>query len=197
MGRRPLAVGITGGIGAGKSETLKAFARHGAATVSSDEIVHRMLREDAEVKQAIIEHFGKDVLDGKGEIDRGSVGAIVFNDRQALAWLEQLLHPRVSAVYLRWRDELAEQPDPPAICATEVPLLYESGAEQWFDAIVAVTADPKLRASRFVRPDLELREARLLPDEEKLARADFAFVNDGSLEELDAFVSGVIEQLTR
>jgi len=194
--RRPVAVAITGGIGAGKSELLRAFARHGAAVISSDEIVHRLLREDAEVKEAIVARFGEGVLGPDGEIERGRVAEIVFADRAQLDWLEALLHPRVSAEYLRWREELARLPEPPAVCATEVPLLYEAGSEQYFDAVVAVTAAPEVRVSRTVQP-MPDRERRLIPDEEKLRRADFAYVNDGSLEDLDGFVSEVIAEICR
>jgi dephospho-CoA kinase len=192
---RPVAVAVTGGIGAGKSELLRAFERHGAAVIGSDEIVHRLLREDVEVKQAIIERFGNDVLGPDGSIDRSRVAAVVFADREQLAWLEALLHPRVVVAYLRWREELAELPDPPAVCVTEVPLLYETGGETRFDAVVAVTAAPEVRISRTIRPDAELRQRRLISDEEKLRRADFAYVNDGGLEELDAFAAGVMEAL--
>jgi dephospho-CoA kinase len=193
--RPPVAVAITGGIGAGKSELLAAFARHGAATISSDEIVHQLLRENLEVKAAIVERFGDGVLDEAGGIDRRRVAAIVFGDQSELDWLEQLLHPRVSAVYLSWRDELAGLPEPPAVCVTEVPLLYEVGGEARFDAVVTVTASPEVRTRRRL-PPLDDRAARLLPDGEKLRRADFTYVNDGSLEELDAFAAGVIATLT-
>lgn len=191
---RPVAVAITGGIGAGKSEALRAFARHGAAVLSSDEIVHRLLREDAEVKRAIVARLGEGVLDGEGEIDRSAVAAIVFRDRDELAWLEALLHPRVAQVYLDWREELGRAPDPPAVCATEVPLLYEVGGETRFDAVVVVTAPDELRAER-ARVPVGDRSARLIPDDEKVRRADFAYVNDGSLEELDTWVAGVVDEL--
>jgi dephospho-CoA kinase len=190
-----VAVAVTGGIGAGKSEALRAFAQHGAAVISSDEIVHRLLREDPEVKRAIVERLGEDVLGPDGEIDRGRVGEVVFGDPASLRWLEALLHPRVSATYLRWRDELAALADPPAVCVTEVPLLYEVGAEEHFDAVVVVTAAPEVRVSRQIRP-MRSREQRLLSDDEKAARADFTYVNDGSLEDLDAFVSDVVDRLS-
>ena len=190
-----MAVAVTGGIGAGKSEALRAFARHGAAVISSDEIVHRLLREDPEVKQAIVERLGESVVGADGEIDRARVGELVFGDPDALRWLEGLLHPRVSATYLRWREELARLSDPPAVCVTEVPLLYEVGAEKHFDVVVVVTASPQVRVSRHIRP-MHGREQRLLPDEEKAARADFTYVNDGPLEDLDAFVSDVVDRLS-
>src|SRR5216117_1704288 len=129
-GSRPIAVAITGGIGAGKSEALAAFARHGAATVSSDEIVHHLLREDDEVKRALVERLGNGIVAPDGSIDRGSVAQIVFRDRTLLEWLESVLHPRVSAEYLSWREALARLPEPPRVSVTEVPLLYESGAEE-------------------------------------------------------------------
>jgi dephospho-CoA kinase len=191
---RPLAVAITGGIGAGKSEALRAFARHGAATVSSDEIVHHLLQR-VDVRDAVVARMGNGVLSPSGEVDRGALATVVFNDREALAWLEELLHPLVSAEYLLWREQLAELPDAPRVCVTEVPLLYETGGDARFDKVVVITAPTKLRRARSLVAT-EDREARLLPDREKAERADFVFKNTGSLEELDAFVSSVMEALT-
>jgi dephospho-CoA kinase len=174
---------------------LRAFARHGAAVISSDEIVHELLREDSDVKDAVLERFGEDVLGEDGEIDRAKVGKVVFADRPALLWLEQLLHPRVVARYLGWRAELAGLSDPPAVCVTEVPLLYEVGGESRFDKVVVVTASPAVRVARRIGP-LREREQRLVPEEEKVKRADFVYVNDGTLDELEQFVSGVMATLS-
>jgi dephospho-CoA kinase len=193
--KRPVAVAITGGIGAGKSELLRAFEEAGAAVISSDEIVHRFLREDAKVKAEIVERLGDDVLTEDGEIDRRRVGELVFPDPERIRWLEGVLHPRVVATYLKWREDLAQLPSPPPVCVTEVPLLYEVGGETRFDAVVAVTASPETRAKRGVRV-ADDRQSRLLPDAEKLRRADFAFVNDGSRRELRRFVSDVMAKLT-
>jgi dephospho-CoA kinase len=193
---RPLAVAITGGIGAGKTEALHAFARHGAATISSDDIVHRLLREDPEVRAALLERFGTGIVDDADNIDRAAISKIVFDDPKALAWLEALLHPRVVAEYLAWREQLAERDHPPAVSATEVPLLYEVGGEGRFDAVVVITAPEDLRRERSHVAAAEQREGRLLSDDEKAARADFVYVNDGTRQALDDFVAGVVEQLT-
>jgi dephospho-CoA kinase len=195
VARRPLAVAITGGIGAGKTETLRAFERHGAATISADDIVHELIHGDPEVHRAMVERLGEEILDEGGVIDRRRVAQIVFADREQLLWLEGLLHPLVSREYLRWRERLAELPEPPAVCVTEVPLLYESGGETRFDAVVVVTAPSDLRGERAGYEDIDARSARLIPDGEKVARADFAYVNEGDLDALDAWVAGVLEQL--
>jgi dephospho-CoA kinase len=192
---RPIAVAITGGIGAGKSEALASFRRHGAATVSSDEIVHRLLREDPAVGKALVERFGDRILDEAGQIDRSAIAEIVFADREALEWLESLLHPLVVQEYLDWREQLAELPNPPPVTATEVPLLYEVAGQDRFDVVVVVTAPPKVRAGR-TAVATEEREPRLLPDSVKAAQADFTYVNEGSLDELDAFVGEVMSALT-
>ncbi len=192
---RPIAVAITGGIGAGKSEALASFARHGAAVVSSDKIVHRLLREDPAVGKALVGRFGDRILDEAGQIDRTVIGEIVFADREALDWLEALLHPLVVKEYMDWREQLAELPNPPPVTATEVPLLYEVGGQDRFDVVVVVTASPSVRSGR-TEVAVEAREPRLLPDSVKIAQADFAFVNDGSLDELDAFVDEVMSELT-
>ncbi|MES1246052.1 MAG: dephospho-CoA kinase [Actinomycetota bacterium] len=181
---RPVTVAITGGIAAGKSEALAAFARHGAATASSDAVVHDLLAHDDDVRRAIGERWGEDAVG-----NRKRIGEIVFHDRDELAWLEALLHPRTRVAIDAWRAQV----DAP-LAVVEVPLLYEAGGESRFDAVVVVTAPKPTREAR--RGPIDEREGRLLPDEEKVARADFSYVNDGTLEELDSFVAGVVERLS-
>src|SRR4051794_13841573 len=181
---RPTAVALTGGIAAGKSEALESFARHGAATASADAIVHELLASDEEVREAIRARWGDDAVG-----DRARIGAIVFEDPPELDWLEQLLHPRARRAQPGWLGGV-----PADLAVVEVPLLYETGGESRFDAVVVITAPPDVRLAR--RPAADGRENRLLPDEEKVRRADFSYVNDGTLEELDAFVAGVVESLT-
>jgi dephospho-CoA kinase len=156
--------------------------------ISSDEIVHRLLREDEEVHRELTERLGPDVI-GSAGADRRRIAEIVFADPDQLAWLEALLHPRVVREYLAWREE---QSTP--VTVSEIPLLYETGAEERFDHVVVITAPSELRARR-ARVDPAERERRLLPEDEKVRRADFVYVNDGSLAELDAFVADVVARV--
>ena len=193
---RPLAVAITGGIGAGKSEALQAFRKAGAATVSSDEIVHHLLRSNEDVKEAIVGELGDGVLDENGvDRPRGASARSSSATGRSSTFSSGLLHPLVSAEYLRWREQLGELPNPPQVCVTEVPLLYETGGDKRFDKVVVITAPAKLREQRrrVARDD---RDQRLLPDKEKVQRADFAYVNTGTLDELDEWVAGVMRELT-
>ncbi len=130
------------------------------------------------------------LLDRFGTTRRSDIAEKVFADREELAWLEALLHPRVSLRYLAWRDEQ----DAP-LTVTEVPLLYESGGDERFDKVVVITAPKALREARR-EPMPGDREARLIDDKEKIKRADYHYVNTGSLEELDQFVAGVVRDLT-
>jgi dephospho-CoA kinase len=156
--------------------------------------VHHLLGRD-DVRGQVVARLGNGVVNpDTGEIDRGARATIVFNDRASLAWLEQLLHPLVAREYLQWRDDLGRLPNAPRVCVTEVPLLYESGGETRFDKVVVVTAPRQLRRARSVVATEE-RESRLIPDREKAARADYAYTNTGSLEELDAFVASVMHDL--
>jgi dephospho-CoA kinase len=191
---RPVAVAITGGIGAGKSTALDAFRAQGAATVSSDEIVHHLLATDEAVRDALVERLGPEILGEDGRPDRSRIAGAVFGDPKQLAWLEALLHPLVSREYLTWREQLAQLDDPPRVCVTEVPLLYEVGAQDRFDKVIVITAPRALREQRrrVARDD---REARLLPDREKVRRADYHYVNTGTFEDMFEWVGGVMAEL--
>ena len=142
----------------------------------------------------MVERLGEEILGPDGHIDRSRVADRVFGDRDDLAWLEGLLHPKVSVEYLNWREELGRLENPPEVCATEVPLLYEVGGESRFDKVVVITAPSKLREAR-ARVPLAGRSDRLLPDEEKVKRADYSYMNTGTLQELDAWIAGIMEEL--
>ena len=191
---RPLAVALTGGVGAGKSEALRLFGDLGAATLSSDEIVHELLRRDVEVSARLEEHFGSQVVTSSGEIDRAVLGRQGFKHSDDLYYLESVLHPRVIREQRRFREQLAASPEAPAICVIEVPLLYEVRGEGRFDKVVVITATPELRRTR-AGSRIDEREERLISDAEKSRRADFVFQNDGSLDELEGFVVDVWRQL--
>jgi len=139
------------------------------------------------VKAALEERFSTS--------DKAEIREQVVGDRGALVWLEGLLHPRVLQRTEAWHDELSRLPEPPALAVNEVPLLYEAAAEGRFDAVVVITAPRELRADR-AGDRLDEREQRLIPDEEKVERADFAYVNDGCLAALDAFVADVVRTLS-
>jgi dephospho-CoA kinase len=192
--RRPIAVAITGGIGAGKSTALEAFRVHGAAIVSSDEIVHHLLATDDDVRDALVDRLGEGILGAAGRPDRARIAQQVFGDRAKLEWLEGLLHPLVSREYLTWREQLAGLDDPPRVCVTEVPLLFEVGAETRFDKVVVITAPRALREQRrrVARDD---RDSRLLSDREKVRRADYHYVNTGTFDDLLEWVGGVMAEL--
>lgn len=146
--------------------------------------MHELLAEDEEVRRAIRKRWGEAAVG-----DRGRIADIVFADRAELDWLERLLHPRTRARADAW---LAGVDAPLAV--VEIPLLFETGGEERFDRVVVITAPREVRAAR--RLLFDARETRLLPDDDKVARADFSYVNDGSLEDLDAFVAGVVETLS-
>jgi dephospho-CoA kinase len=186
-------VGLTGGIGAGKSEALAAFARLGAATLSTDQVTHELL-SDSEVRDALTERWGNEVAKD-GEVDRGRVAEIVFADPGELAWLESQLHPRVGAHVLDWRGRLEPGVE---VAVVEVPLLFEAAMEGAFDATVAVVADDQVRDDRLRergQAGLAGREDRQLDQAEKAARADHVLRNDGTLEELERAVAKILEEI--
>jgi dephospho-CoA kinase len=186
-------VGLTGGIGAGKSEALGAFERFGAATLSTDRVTHDLYGDD-EVRSALVDRWGEDVAPG-GEVDREKVGAIVFEDPGELGWLESVIHPRVGTHVLEWRQGLGPEVE---VAVIEVPLLFEAAMEDAFDATVAVVASDEIRDRRLRergQGGLEGREERQLDQAEKEQRADHVIRNDGSLQELESEVNRLMDQL--
>ena len=191
---QPVFVGLTGAVAAGKSEALAAFARLGAATLSSDAVTHELLGTP-EVRERLVERWGEAVL-VDGEVERAKVGAIVFGRPDELAWLESVLHPLVGARILEWRQSL---PAETSLAVIEVPLLFETGMEGVFDATVCVVANDSMRAARAGDRGTELlegRSGRQLSQDEKAARATHVISNDGSLAELEEQVERLMPALT-
>ncbi|HEX8744955.1 MAG TPA: dephospho-CoA kinase [Thermoleophilaceae bacterium] len=189
-------VGLTGGMGAGKSEALAALERAGAATLSSDAVVRELLASD-EVRDDLVERFGPAVAP-EGRVDRDAMAELVFADPDKRAWLEGYLWPKVGERIWSWREVLAARDEPPAAAVVEVPLLFEAGMHEAFDHTIAVVADDDLRAERVGErghAGIASRESRQLPQDEKAERADFAVRNDGSLRELEEALAGILETI--
>ncbi|MFN8163030.1 MAG: dephospho-CoA kinase [Solirubrobacterales bacterium] len=191
----PLKIGLTGGIAAGKSEALAAFARLGAATLSSDAVVHELLESES-LRDRLVERWGPEVAP-EGRIDRARIGEIVFADPDQLAWLEGQIHPLVAERMVSW---LADLPPGTEVAVVEVPLLFEGGRDQVFDTTVAVVAGEEVRRERAAARGHALvdeREARQLSQGEKAERADHVVENDGSVEDLERALSGLLAKLRR
>jgi dephospho-CoA kinase len=193
----PPFVGLTGGIGAGKSTALAALERLGAATLSTDRVVHELYERD-EVRRLVAERFGQQVI-RDGEIDRGAVARVAFATDEDRRWLEQLLWPRVGERMIAWRAEQDQRSPPARALVVEVPLLFESGLDRGYDATIAVIADEAIREARAGargHQALDERVARQLPQEEKSQLATYTVVNDGTEAELETRLSSILEMLT-
>jgi len=191
----PLTIGLTGGIAAGKSEALAAFERLGAATLSSDAVVHELL-ESEDLKRTLVERWGPEVAPPEG-VDRARIGGIVFADSEQLAWLEAQIHPLVGVRTAAWLESLPAETE---FAVVEVPLLFEGGGEKRFDTTVAVVAGEEQRRQRAAARGHALvdeREARQLTQEEKANRAEHVVVNDGSVADLERELSVLLAKLRR
>ena len=191
----PPFVGLTGGIGAGKSEALAALSRLGAATISTDQVVHD-LYEDPAVRDAVVDRWGPSVV-VEGRVDRRAVARFAFASDEERRWLEGLLWPLVGERVAAWR--AAESSKVPVALVVETPLLFEAGLEGNYDATIAIVADEEVRAARAGargHAALDERTARQLSQAEKASRATYAVENSGTLRELEQELSGVLAKLT-
>jgi len=185
-------VGLTGGLGAGKSEALRLLGELGAVTLSTDEVVHELLATD-ELRDQVVARLGPDVA-RVGALDRDAIAARVFGDDEARAWLEGVLWPRVGERVAAWRAGV----EPDRVAVVEVPLLFESGMEGVFDSTIAVVADETVRERRAAargHASVVERTGRQLTQSEKAERADFTVRNDGSLAELRESLSRLLGKL--
>jgi dephospho-CoA kinase len=194
-GRVPF-VGLTGGLGAGKSTALEVLADLGAATLSTDAVVHELLAGD-EMTELVVARLGAEVAPA-GTLDRSAIAQRVFGDSEAREWLEGQLWPRVGERVMSWREEVeAMDPRPPA-AVVEVPLLFEAGMEGVFDHTIAVVAREALREERATARGHEAlaeRAGRQLSQAEKSVRADFTVRNDGSLRALKETLSRLLAKI--
>jgi len=191
---KPVFVGLTGGVAAGKSTALKTLADIGVPTLSADQVVHDIYA-DPEVVRLVAERLGPEtVVDG--EVDRDAVAREVFAQPEARVWLEQLTWPRVGGRIFEWKTAQEAADPPPNAIVVEVPLLFESGMDQAFDRTIAVVVDDELRKARAEErggEELAARDERQLSQETKAERADFVVKNDGSVEHLAEQMADAIE----
>jgi dephospho-CoA kinase len=190
-------VGLTGGIGAGKSTALAALERLGAVVLSTDAVVHQ-LYASPEIRDAVADRFGPGVVED-GEVNRAALARIVFATDEDRHWLEQLLWPRVGERVAAFRREAEAADPPPRAAVVEIPLLFESGSDHGFDATIAVIADEAVRAQRAAgrgHEALSERAARQLSQQEKSQRATYTVVNDGSERDLENTLSGILDMLS-
>ncbi len=191
-------VGLTGGLGAGKSTALAALERLGAATLSTDAVVHE-LYATAEVRDALVARWGEQVAPA-GVVDRAAVATRAFATPDERAWLEAQLWPRVRERVAAWREQIQTREPSPVAAIVETPLLFEAGMGETYDATIAVIADEQVRAERAAaRGHVAAGErvARQLSQEEKARRATFTVHNDATVEELEHQLSSVLDRLPR
>jgi dephospho-CoA kinase len=190
-----MILGITGGIGCGKSTAAAVFERLGFRRLDSDALVRDRILTSDEVKAELRQRYGSEVLAADGSVDRARVGARVFGDTEALRWLESIVHPRVFAL---WREAFAAAPA--AEWAVEVPLLFEQRLENWFDFTVCVASAPPQQLARLEKRGLsralaEQRISKQLPLAHKIELADFVLWNDGYPEFLEDQISRLVDSL--
>jgi dephospho-CoA kinase len=188
-----MILGITGGLGCGKSTAAALFAQRGFKRLDFDAVVREEVLVSAEVRAAVRDRFGPSVMHPAGEIDRSALGALVFADPEHRIWLENLTHPRVFAI---GRRVLADDPD--ASWAIEVPLLFEKSLENWFDFTVCVGCDPALQLVRLEQRGLNRalagqRISTQLPLARKVELSDFVLWNEGSLSFLKSEVDRIVD----
>ena len=190
-------VGLTGGLGAGKSTALSALEELGAATLSTDAVVHELLQTE-ELREQVAGRLGPEVI-RDGGVDRAAVAERVFGSPEDREWLEGLLWPRVGMRVATWREEVQAADPAPRAAVVEVPLLFEAGMEAGFDHTIAVSAEEEVRSERAGargHAAVEGRTGRQLTQEEKAQRADFEVRNDGTFEELKSELSRVLATIT-
>ncbi|MFI8402525.1 dephospho-CoA kinase [Streptomyces sp. NPDC085463] len=194
-----LKVGLTGGIGAGKSEVSRLFVSYGAVLIDADRIAREVVEPGTPGLAAVVEAFGEDVLTAEGVLDRPKLGSLVFSDPDRLATLNAIVHPLVGArsAELESRAEIGD------VVVHDVPLLTENGLAPLYDLVVVVDASPETQLDRLVRlrgmdeSEARARMAAQATRAQRLAVADLVIDNDGPLDELEPQVRKAWDELAR
>jgi dephospho-CoA kinase len=185
-------IGLTGGIGSGKSSVARVFESLGVPIFYADKSGRTVLEADALVRNAVINLIGKEAYDEQNQPNREFIASIVFSDDQKLAALNQIIHPAVARDFESWKARLTGQPD---YCLREAAILFESGSDKDCDHVICVSADRKTRIDRVKKRDgasiaaIEARMAKQMPQEDKEERSDFVITNNGN--------ESVIEQIVK
>jgi len=191
-----MKVGLTGGIGAGKSTVADLFSKLGAVVIRSDELARQVIEPNTTGFQKVLSRFGNQILQENGSIDRTKLAQIVFNDQSALKDLEEIIHPLVR----NKTNEIIDAQTQETIVVNEVPLLLEKNMENLFDFLVVVISSEKNRINRLLKRgiseiDAKKRMKLQVSDEQRKTSADFLIANDGNIEQLEADVSKVWQAL--
>ena len=191
-----MKVGLTGGIGAGKSTVADLFSQKGAVVIRSDELARQVIEPQTPGFQQVIDRFGKDLVNSEGYIDRAKLAQIVFKDDAALKDLENIIHPLVR----NRTNQIIDQHTSETIIVNEIPLLLEKKMESLFDFLVIVISSEKNRLERLAQRGLTTEQAtarmsKQVSDDERKAAADFLIVNDGNLDQLEADVEKIWQTL--
>lgn len=190
-----MKLGLTGGIGCGKSTVIRIFKEAGWNTLESDKIVADLLAGDEGVRSALRQHWGEAVFTQEGRVNRRAIAEKVFHEEGELVWLEALLHPLVRK---SWQGAVAA--DPQADWLVEIPLLFEKRLETAFDLVVCVASSPdvvenRMAARGYTGEEIERRRLRQMPLDEKMRLADHVITNAGSLEFLEKQTLRLIQQI--
>jgi len=193
-------IAVTGGLACGKSSVCRILEKHGAYVVSADAIVHRLLSPDTAIGQKVIELLGSTIIVRNHTLDRKEIARIVFSDPLKLRALEKIIHPAVLNE-IQKRFQAVRKQGKFKLFVAEIPLLYESEGELFFDLVIAVTAEEEIARRRFQEAsgrseqDYERRMARQMPTQEKAARADYPLTNNGSLQDLENQMMPLLQEL--
>ena len=191
-----MKVGLTGGIGAGKSTVADLFSQKGAVVIRSDELARQVIEPQTPGFQQVIDRFGKEFVNSEGYIDRAKLAQTVFQDDAALKDLENIVHPLVRSK----TNQIIDQHTSETIIVNEIPLLLEKKMESLFDFLVIVISSEKNRLERLSQRGLTAEQAsarmsKQVSDDERKAAADFLIVNDGNLDQLEADVEKIWQTL--
>ncbi len=183
-----IRVGLTGGIGAGKSQVLSLLRRQGVPTLSTDDLAHQCLAR-RDVRRILARRFGPQVLDGRGNLDRSRLADRAFSSPRDLRFLEGVLHPRIRREVERWETAQGRKARAPRLTVVEVPLLFEKGWDVFFDGVLCVSTPPSIRKQRLAvrgwdRAEIRRREGGQWPPARKDRWADWVLLNDGSVDRL-------------